>query len=110
MHNKQLFYLVKVMASCKMACRDFAKLRAFFGAKAVGIRAAGPETASARWIQRTRNIALKRNSVRGACNYRVCLRYSRNKALSVWMRAVCYKLIAVGELNELAEIHYAYTV
>lgn len=40
MHNKQLFYLVKVMASCKMACRDFAKLRAFFGAKAVGIRAA----------------------------------------------------------------------
>ena len=100
MHNKQLFYLVKVMASCKMACRDFAKLRAFFGAKAVGIRG----------IQRTRNIALKRNSVRGARNYRVRLRYSRNKALSVWMRAVCYKLVAVGELNELTEIHYAYTV
>ena len=54
MHNKQLFYLVKVMASCKMACRDFAKLRAFLGAKAVGIRATGPETASARGIQRTR--------------------------------------------------------
>lgn len=110
MHNKQLFYLVKVMASCKVTCRYFAKLRAFFGAKAVGIRAAGSETASAWGIQRTRYIALKRNSVRGACNYRVCLRYSRNKAFGVWMRAVCYKLVAVGELNELAEIHNAYAV
>ena len=90
-----------------MAGAYLLELRALVGALLVRIGAAGAETAAARRIQRARDIALKRDTLRGSRRLGVCLGDCRDKASCIGEDAVRDKLEAVCKLHEFAEIHNA---
>lgn len=99
--------LIEMMARGEMAGAYLPELRALVGALLVRIGAAGAETAAARRIQRARDIALKRDALRGSRRLGVCLGDCRDKASCIGVDAVRDKLEAVRKLHEFAEIHNA---
>lgn len=98
------------VARSPVSGRNLFKRGAVLGAFLRCVGAACAEAASARRIEGTRNIAFKRNAVSRSRRFRIGFGNSGDKALRVRVRAVGDKLPTVGDLDELTEVHNAYSV
>ena len=88
-----------------MAAADLLELGHLGGAALIGVGAAGAEAAAARRVQRAGHIALQHNAVALAGRHRVSHRNGRDQAAGVGVDAVGDQLKAVGQLDQLAQIH-----